>query len=368
MGYSNIAGALNVFTSTSTDSLVVRGDTSLLGNLFAPTGFHNFGNVTAANLTVTGNFTITATNTQVTNALSINNSGTSTALKVTQYEGGGPGHVHNVAEFWDFTTLAMVIDPEGNVAIHATSSPGYALTVSQGALIDTVTSQLFTGNGSGLSNLTTSSLVGALAPYQLQAAQTNITQVGTLTGLYVTGNVTASFFSGGGNALTNVQSSVLVGNVASANTALVVTQPFQPNVTQVGTLTGLFVSGNVTAPFFLGGGNALSNVQSAALVGNVANANVALVVSQPPNPTSHRWARSQGSTSRGTSRPHSLAGAGTGSRTSRVPCSWVMWRRPTWRSWSVSPSNRTSRRWERSWGSLRLGTSRPRSSSGAGMR
>jgi hypothetical protein len=284
MGYSNIAGALNVFTSTSTDSLVVRGDTSLSGNLVALTGFHVFGNLTAANLTVTGNFTITATNTQVTNALSINNSGTSTALKVTQYEGGGPGHVHNVAEFWDFQTLAMVIDPEGNVAIHTTSSPGYALTVSQGALIDTVTSQLFTGNGSGLSNIQVTSLVGALAPYQLQAAQTNITQVGTLTGLYVTGNVTASFFSGGGNALTNVQSSVLVGNVASANTALVVTQPLQPNITQVGTLTGLFVSGNVSAPFFLGGGNALSNVQSAALVGNVANANVALVVSQPLQP------------------------------------------------------------------------------------
>ncbi len=284
MGYSNIAGALNVFTSTSTDSLVVRGDTSLSGNLVALTGFHAFGNLTAANLTVTGNFTITATNTQVTNALSINNSGTSTALKVTQYEGGGPGHVHNVAEFWDFQTLAMVIDPEGNVAIHTTSSPGYALTVRQGALIDTVTSQLFTGNGSGLSNIQVTSLVGALAPYQLQAAQTNITQVGTLTGLYVTGNVTASFFSGGGNALTNVQSSVLVGNVASANTALVVTQPLQPNITQVGTLTGLFVSGNVSAPFFLGGGNALSNVQSAALVGNVANANVALVVSQPLQP------------------------------------------------------------------------------------
>jgi hypothetical protein len=100
----------------------------------------------------------------------------------------------------------------------------------------------------------------------------------------VNGNVTASFFAGQGNALSNIQSASLVGNVASANTALVVTQPFQPNITQVGTLTGLFVNGNVTASFFSGQGNALSNIQSASLVGNVANANVALVVSQPSQP------------------------------------------------------------------------------------
>jgi hypothetical protein len=284
MGYSNVAGALNVFTSTSTDSLVVRGDMAIVGNIFAPAGSHNFGSLTAANLTVTGNFTITATNTQVTNALSINNAGTATALKVTQYEGGGPGHIYNVAEFWDFQTLAMVIDPRGNVGIHTDASPGYALTVSQGAFIDTVTSQLFTGDGAGLSNVSTSSLVGALAPFQLQAAQTNVTQVGTLTGLYSSGNVTASFFAGQGNALSNIQSASLVGNVARANVALVVSQPSQPNITQVGTLTGLFSSGNVTASFFSGQGNALSNIQSAVLVGNVASANTALVVTQPFQP------------------------------------------------------------------------------------
>jgi hypothetical protein len=281
MGYSNVAGALNVFSSTSTQDLVVRGDTTHVGNITAVRGYAAFGNVAVANLVVTGNFTITATNTQTTNALSINNAGTATALKVVQFEGGGPGHTHNVAEFWDFHTLAMVIDPEGNVAIHTDSSPGYALTVNQGALFDTVTSQLFTGDGSGLSNLQVTSLVGALSPAQLQAAQTNITQVGTLTGLYSSGNVTASFFAGQGNALANVLSSVLVGNVASANVALVVSQPLQPNITQVGTLTGLYSSGNVTASFFSGQGNALTNVLSSVLVGNVAAANVALVVSQP---------------------------------------------------------------------------------------
>jgi hypothetical protein len=335
MGYSNVAGALNVFTSTSTDSLVVRGDTTLLGNLFAPAGFHNFGNVTATNLIVTGNFTITATNTQTTNSLSINNSGTSTALKVTQYEGGGPGHVYNVAEFWDFQTLAMVIDPEGNVAIHTGASPGASLTVVGGAIVDTLAlgsplpvssggtgtasttnNWVFAGptvsapgppsfrslvsgdlpdsivvsnvtaNGASLSALQASNIVGNVAQANValvvsQPFQPNVTQVGTLVGLYSSGNVTASFFAGQGNALSNIQSAALVGNVANANVALVVSQPLQPNITQVGTLVGLFSSGNVTASFFAGQGNGITNVISSVLVGNVASANVALVVSQP---------------------------------------------------------------------------------------
>ena len=166
-----------------------------------------------------------------------------------------------------------------------------------------------------------------------QPLQPNITQVGTLTGLYSSGNVTATFFTGQGNGLTNVLSSVLVGNVANANVALVVSQPSQPNITSVGTLTSLTVSGvaqagllvgnasglsnvnganvstvptsqsvtvaaqpNITsvgtltslsvqgilsANLYVGNASGLSNLNSSNLVGNVANANVALVVSQP---------------------------------------------------------------------------------------
>jgi hypothetical protein len=182
----------------------------------------------------------------------------------------------------------------GNVA-----RANVALMVSQAAQPNVTSLGTLTGldvqglltasNGSGIANLTAAAITGNVAQANIalvvsQPFQPNITQVGTLTGLVSSGNVTASFFSGQGNALTNVQSSVLVGNVASANTALVVTQPLQPNITQVGTLTGLYVTGNVTASFFSGQGNALSNIQSAALVGNVASSNTALVVTQPAQP------------------------------------------------------------------------------------
>ena len=279
MGYSNVQGSLNVLSSTSTQDLVVRGDALHLGNIVSTVGFATFGNVAIANLIVTGNFTITATNTQTTNALTINNAGTATALRVTQSEGGGPGHTHNVAEFWDFQTLAMVIDPEGNVGIHTTSSPGYALTVAGGAIVDTLalgTPLSIASGGTGTATTTNNWVfagpaAGSAGPPSFRAlVNTDLPQSISVS------NVTAN-----GAAIYSLNSSNLVGNVAQANVALVVSQPFQPNVTQVGTLVGLYSSGNVTASFFVGQGNALTNVLSSVLVGNVANANVALVVSQP---------------------------------------------------------------------------------------
>ena len=119
-----------------------------------------------------------------------------------------------------------------------------------------------------------------------QAAQPNITSIGTLTGLYASGNITtATYFSGGGNLISNVQGSSVSGNVANADVALVVSQAAQPNITSVGTLTGLYTSGNITtATYFSGGGNLISNVQGSSVSGNVANASVALVVSQAAQP------------------------------------------------------------------------------------
>ena len=125
MGYSNVAGDLNVYGTTTLSSLRMNGPINAQG--ITSTGISNFQNVFASNLTVTNAFIITATNTSVTNALSIVNQGTSTALYVNQNE--FPNMVYNVAEFWDHTQLAMVIDGYGHVAVHTASSPGFAFTV-----------------------------------------------------------------------------------------------------------------------------------------------------------------------------------------------------------------------------------------------
>ena len=57
---------------------------------------------------------------------------------------------------------------------------------------------------------------------------------------------TANFFSGSGNNLSNIQGANVTGAVGSANTAGTVTTNAQPNITSVGTLTSLVVSGNIT--------------------------------------------------------------------------------------------------------------------------
>ena len=61
----------------------------------------------------------------------------------------------------------------------------------------------------------------------------------------------------------------LGNNVATANT---VVSNAQPNITSVGTLTSLAVTGSVVGGYFSGAGNALSNIQGANISGAVANA------------------------------------------------------------------------------------------------
>ena len=125
-----------------------------------------------------------------------------------------------------------------------------------------------TGNGT-FGNLSATLVTGTLTTN----AQPNITSVGTLTSLAVTGNLssgnanlgnlaTANFFSGAGNNLSNIQGANVSGEVSfaatansvaganvsgavgSATVAGTVTTAAQPNITSVGTLTTVNVSGN----------------------------------------------------------------------------------------------------------------------------
>ena len=251
MGYSNVTGDLNVVSTTITRDLNVRRDSSFVGNILVQ-GITTLQNAFVSNLTVTNTFIISATNTSFSNALTVNNFGTTTALFVNQYEGGGPGHTHNVAEFWDYQTLAMCIDPEGNVAIHQGASPGYALTVQDGALVDNITvTGTYTGSGAGLTNVPVTGLYGALTLNQLQNTQTNITSVGTLWTLNV-------------NQISNLNGSIL-GSLAT---------PVQSNITTVGLLTNLEVSNSISVSNIVASGNLSVLSQTNLVSANVTTANV----------------------------------------------------------------------------------------------
>ena len=140
-----------------------------------------------------------------------------------------------------------------------------------------VQGQVTISNGSAISNLNSSNLVGNVANANVAlvvsgASQPNITSVGTLTRLTVNGGV---LIASNGSGISNLNSSNLVGNVAQANVALVVSGASQPNITSVGTLTSLNVQGLLIAS----NGSGISNINGSNVTGNVANSTVALTVS-----------------------------------------------------------------------------------------
>jgi len=130
-----------------------------------------------------------------------------------------------------------------------------------------------------------------------------------IVGNIVTGNANlgnaarANFFIGSGNNLSNIQGANVTGAVAnatyavsagtantattatfatSATTAGTVTTAAQPNITSVGTLTGLSVNGTITGVnitantgVFTGNGNGLSSLVGANVTGTVASATAA---------------------------------------------------------------------------------------------
>jgi len=201
-----------------------------------------------------------------------------------------------------------------------------------------------TANGAALTNLTGANISGTVANANFAAyagnitlaAQSNITSLGTLTSLSVTGNIStgnanlgnlviANFFSGSGNNLSNIQASNITGAIAYATTANAVAgsnvsgavsyaatanavaggnvmgqvgnalvagtvyTAAQTNITSVGTLTSLTVTGNitggnanlgnaVTANYFIGNGALLTGVDTLT-VGNAGFADGANYIS-----------------------------------------------------------------------------------------
>jgi len=88
-----------------------------------------------------------------------------------------------------------------------------------------------------------------------------------------TNTLSATHFSGNGSGITNISATNIVGNVANANhatsantanTANTVTTAAQPNITSVGTLSSLHSTGNITAPFFIG--NVVGNISGNLVV------------------------------------------------------------------------------------------------------
>jgi len=116
---------------------------------------------------------------------------------------------------------------------------------------NTIISLQIQGNGSSITDITGANVSGQVSNSLVAGtvytnAQPNITSLGTLTDLTVTGNVVAGHLSGEAGNISNVFGGNVVGTVGAATTAGTVTTAAQPNITSTGTLTELNVAGNVS--------------------------------------------------------------------------------------------------------------------------
>ncbi len=223
-------------TTASPKTLTVTGNTNT-GNVNA-TGVITAPQLTSNIATGTAPLTITST-TRVAN-LSVNYANVSDFGVVTNQTTG------------TFFPVFVNSSATGNRALGANANVSF--NAATGALIST----LYTGT------LTT-------------AAQPNVTSLGTLTSLGVNGTVTAvaftantGVFTGNASGLSEINASNLSsGTVPTARLSggypITVTTAAQPNITSVGTLTGLTV-GNATANAVFGNGTITLN--SGLITGN----------------------------------------------------------------------------------------------------
>ena len=124
----------------------------------------------------------------------------------------------------------------------------------------------FIGNGALLTGIVASIANFAnFAGNVTVSNQPNITSLGTLTSLSVTGNVSANYFLGNGAFLTGVGNANFTPIANFANFAGNVTVSNQPNITGLGTLTNVSVSGNANV------GNLKANLIASNLIPATSN-------------------------------------------------------------------------------------------------
>jgi plastocyanin len=217
---------------------------------------------TFANVSVTSN--VTASNANLGNAATANFFiGNGSLLTGIIASGGTATKTANGTSNVDITTangnITMGVGGTGNVVIVTTTGVNVAgtlnatgnLTAANANLGNLVIANFFAGNGSSLTSITGANVTGGVS----FAATAN-----AVAGANVSGAVA---YATTANAVAGANVS---GQVANALVAGTVYTAAQPNITSVGTLDNLNISGNatlgnlVTANFFTGNGSLLSSL------------------------------------------------------------------------------------------------------------
>jgi hypothetical protein len=210
-------------TRANTGAFVVDGGAGIVGNLYAG------GNLIVTNQSSANyaNFTSNLTVGLYSNVVAWSNG----AIKATLTAGNQP----NITGLGSLAQLNLA----GNV--YAGTSNTYNIGEASTPFASVYTY-----------NVTATQITGAIQT----ASQTNVTELGTLTALTVSGNATI-----GNVAATKGTFSNVAGNVITAA---------QPNITSLGTLTNLAVTGNVTA----GANVTAANLVATASIRTATGANI----------------------------------------------------------------------------------------------
>jgi len=318
------AGSSGIRVLANSNVLVSVSGTANVAT-FAVDGLYITGNITTGNLAVgndvviTGNLTVNGNTTTInSNVITTNDKSITLANNQTtgaNVDGSGIDVGNPAIATWRYSWQSNVaVMPTANATLALGGNANYWSTVfantaslagnitSTGAVISTInattisaagniTGSYVLGNGSQLTSITGTNVTGAVANATFAtsagsagtvttAAQPNITSVGILSSISVTGNVNASQFVGNGAPLTTITGANVSGTVANATyatsagtatTAGTVTTAAQANITSVGTLTSLAVTGNTTSGNLLTGGqiSAAGNVTGLNFFGTI---------------------------------------------------------------------------------------------------
>ena len=281
----NLVGG-NANISTSVNTLLVSASSITAGNISA-TRITTTGNITSSG-NVSGNYFI-GNGSQLTGVIS-SYGNSNVAAYLPSYAGnisaGNIAVAQNMTVAGDLTAGTIqgtfVGNISGNLVVPGSNtwviynnagSAGAESSFRYDSAIDTV---IVTGTANIVAiNSTDITATGNITGNLTTAAQPNITSVGTLGSLNVTGNITGGNVSGAGaglSALTGANVTGTVANASYATTAGTVTTAAQPNITSVGTLTSLTSSGNITGVYILGNASGLTSLTGANVTGTVANA------------------------------------------------------------------------------------------------
>jgi hypothetical protein len=246
------------YLSAGTNSIVVTQNTIQSANntiYIDPLadGTYDGNVVVLGGLTVTGNVTYNNIDTTVTSNLVWQSAnGASTAGQAT---GGGlaVGPSGNSYATWLFNAAGNTW--RSNLPIQATGGANVGGPITGATTIaasGTVTAGAFTGDGSNISNIQYSTIVGAYS-------NSNVSDyLSAFSGDLSANVVTANAFVGDGSNLSNIQYSSIVGAYGNGNVA-----NYLPGY-----------SGVSSAAYFIGDGSNLSNIQYSSLVGAYSNTNV----------------------------------------------------------------------------------------------